>query len=69
VLARRGDYKILDGPSKSHRFVVIGFPSIADAIACHESEACRKAAAERKDGGGQVELEIIDAIGAPGDQI
>jgi uncharacterized protein (DUF1330 family) len=62
ILARGGDYKILEGPEKFHRFVVIEFDSMADAIACQESEAYQQAAAFRKDGGGEVELVIVDGI-------
>ena len=68
VLARGGDFKILEGPEKFHRFVVIEFPSMADAIACQESEAYQQAAAFRKDGAGEVELVIVDAANAPADQ-
>jgi uncharacterized protein (DUF1330 family) len=63
VLARGGEYNILEGPEKFHRFVVIEFPSMADAVACHDSEAYRRAAAFRADGAGEVELVIVD--GAP----
>ena len=63
VLARGGDYKILEGPEKFHRFVVIEFPTMADAIACHASDAYQQAAAFRKGGAGEVELVIVDGIG------
>jgi uncharacterized protein (DUF1330 family) len=63
VLARGGDYKILEGPEKFHRFVVIEFPTMADAIACHESEFYQNAAAFRKSGAGEVELVIVEGIG------
>ncbi len=69
VLARGGDFKILEGPEKFHRFVVIEFASMADAIACQESEAYQQAAAFRKDGAGEVELVIVDGINAHVDQI
>ena len=62
VLARGGDYKILEGPEKFHRFVVIEFPSMADAIACEASEAYQQASAFRKDGAGEVELVIVDGV-------
>ena len=62
VLARGGDYKILEGPEKFHRFVVIEFPSMADAIACHDSQAYQEAAAFRKSGAGEVELVIVDSF-------
>lgn len=61
VLARGGEYKILEGPETFHRFVVIEFPSMADAIACHDSPEYLAAAEHRKDGGGIVELVIVDA--------
>ena len=35
-LARGGKFKILEGPEKFHRFVVIEFPSLERAVACHE---------------------------------
>jgi len=63
VLARGGEYKILEGPEKFHRFVVIEFPSMEDAVACHASQAYQEAAAFRKDGGaGEVELVIVDGF-------
>ena len=34
-LARGGKFKILEGPDKFHRFVVIEFPSFEKAVACH----------------------------------
>jgi len=61
VLARGGNYQILEGPQKFHRFVVIEFPSMDDAIACHRSAEYQEAAAHRKDGGGEVELVIVEA--------
>ncbi|GAB5377389.1 MAG: DUF1330 domain-containing protein [Acuticoccus sp.] len=61
VLARGGKYEILEGPQTFHRFVVIEFPSMADAIACHASAEYQEAAEHRKDGGGIVELVIVDA--------
>jgi len=68
ILARGGDYKILEGPEKFHRFVVIEFPSMADAIACHESDAYQQAAAFRANDAGEVETIIVDGINAPADQ-
>ena len=66
VLARGGDYEILEGPKKFHRFVVIEFPTIADAIACNNSDAYQEASAFRKkDGVGEVELVIVDGV-SPG---
>ena len=39
VLARGGRFKILEGPEKFHRFVVIEFPTLEQAVACHDSPA------------------------------
>lgn len=61
VLARGGKYEILEGPEAFHRFVVIEFPSLDDAVACHRSKAYQEASAHRKDGGGVVELVIVEA--------
>src|SRR5262249_35069396 len=47
-LARGGKFKILEGPEKFQRFVVIEFPSFEKAVACHESPGYLEAAAHRK---------------------
>ncbi len=60
VLARGGDFRILEGTDKYHRFVVIEFPSLDDAEACFRSDAYQRAAAHRRDGGGEVELILVD---------
>jgi uncharacterized protein (DUF1330 family) len=63
VLARGGRYQILEGPQKFQRFVVIEFPSLEQAVKCHESPEYREAAAFRRSGAGEVELVIVE--GAP----
>jgi len=60
VLARGGRFKILEGPEKFHRFVVIEFPSLEQAVACHDSPEYREAAAFRRSGAGEVELVIVE---------
>ena len=60
VLARGGRFKILEGPEKFHRFVVIEFPSLEQAVACHDSPEYREAAAFRRTGAGEVELVIVE---------
>ena len=60
VLARGGRYKILEGPEKFHRFIVIEFPSVEQAQACHDSPEYREAAAFRRTGAGEVELVIVE---------
>ena len=62
-LARGGKFKILEGPDKFHRFVVIEFPSFEKAVACHESPEYLEAAAHRKkDGAGELEIVIVESI-------
>ncbi len=60
VLARGGRFKILEGPQKFHRFVVVEFASLEQAVACHESPEYREAAAFRAGGAGEVELVIVE---------
>jgi uncharacterized protein (DUF1330 family) len=60
VLARGGRFQILEGPEHFQRFVVIEFPSFEDAVACQQSDAYQEAAAFRKNGGGEVELVIVE---------
>ena len=35
-LARGGKFKILEGPEKFHRFIVIEFPSFEKAVGCRQ---------------------------------
>jgi uncharacterized protein (DUF1330 family) len=60
VLARGGRFEILEGPQKFHRFVVIEFPSLEQAVACHRSLEYQEAAAFRAGGAGEVELVIVE---------
>lgn len=62
VLARGGRYKILEGPEKFNRFVVIEFPSLEQGVACFNSPEYKEAAAfRRKNGAGEVELIMVEA--------
>ncbi len=61
-LARGGDYKIVEGETIYTRHVVAEFPSMDDAVACHSSSAYQDAAANRKNGGGDVEIIIVNGI-------
>lgn len=60
VLARGGRYRILEGPQKFARFVVIEFPTLERGIECFESKEYQEAAAFRRNGGGEVELVMVD---------
>ena len=41
VLARGGEFRIMEGPEKFQRFVVIEFPSLDQAEACWKSGSAR----------------------------
>lgn len=60
VLARGGRFQILEGPERFHRFVVIEFPTLEQAVACHRSAEYQDAAAFRGKGAGEVELVIVE---------
>jgi uncharacterized protein (DUF1330 family) len=63
VLARGGDFQILEGPDTFERFVVIEFPSMAQAVACFNSpEYVAAAKFRRTENTGQNELVIVEAI-------
>jgi uncharacterized protein (DUF1330 family) len=61
VLARGGKFAILEGPEKFHRFVVIEFPSLEQAVACHRSPEYQQAARFRAGGAGEVETIVVEA--------
>src|SRR5919106_3112590 len=60
VLARGGRFQILEGPQKFQRFVVIEFPSLEQAVACHRSPEYQEAAQFRRGGAGEGELVIVE---------
>jgi uncharacterized protein (DUF1330 family) len=60
VLARGGRFQILEGPQKFGRFVVIEFPTLEQAVACHDSPEYTEAASFRRSGAGEVELVIVE---------
>lgn len=60
VLARGGKYRIMEGPDTFHRFIVIEFPTMEQAVACFESPEYQAAAAYRRDGAGIVENVIVE---------
>jgi uncharacterized protein (DUF1330 family) len=60
VLARGGRYRIMEGPENFRRFVVIEFPSLERGIECFQSKEYQEAAAFRRNGGGTVELVMVD---------
>lgn len=61
VLARGGRYRILEGPTEFHRFVVIEFATLEQGVACFDSMEYQEAAAHRRAGGaGVVELVMVE---------
>ena len=65
-LARGGKFRIMEGPEKFHRFIVIEFPSFDQAVACFTSPEYDKAAAFRRAGAGEVETIIVEGVGSAG---
>jgi uncharacterized protein (DUF1330 family) len=60
VLARGGDYQIMEGPEHFERFIVIEFPSMEQAVACNQSPEYQAAAEHRRNGAGEVEQVIVE---------
>ncbi|MGA0034262.1 MAG: DUF1330 domain-containing protein [Burkholderiales bacterium] len=62
VLARGGNYQIMEGTDRFHRFVVIEFPTLEQAVKCHQSPEYQAAAAFRRAPGvGEVEQVIVES--------
>ena len=62
VLARGGRYRILEGPEKFNRFVVIEFPTLEQGVACFNSKEYQEAAAfRRRNQAGENELVMVEA--------
>ena len=62
VLARGGKYQIMEGPEKFSRYVVIEFPTMEQAVACHRSPEYQEAATFRRAKGvGEVEQVIVES--------
>lgn len=62
VLARGGRFRIVEGPEKFHRFIVIEFPSLEQGVACFTSPEYDAAAAFRRAGAGEVETVIVEGV-------
>jgi uncharacterized protein (DUF1330 family) len=62
VLARGGAHEVLEGPTEFTRFVVIAFPDLDAARNCFNSAEYQAAAAFRRDGGGVVEITIVEGV-------
>jgi uncharacterized protein (DUF1330 family) len=64
ALARGGRFRIMEGPDKFHRFIVIEFPTFDQAVACFTSTEYDAAAAFRRSGAGEVETIIVEGSDA-----
>ena len=60
VLARGGRYVTLEGDGTHERHVVIAFPSLEQAVACHRSSEYQAARQFRLNGVGDNELIIVE---------
>ena len=61
VLARGGRFQILEGPDTFERNIVVEFPSLEQAVACHQSPEYQEVRKYRLGGVGQNELVIVEA--------
>ena len=59
ILARGGDFKVLEGTDQFQRFVIIEFPSLEDVEKCWLSKEYQKASFFRKNGAGLVDLILV----------
>ena len=60
VLARGGKQEQLEGPEFFLRHIVVEFPSLERALACHQSPEYQEARLFRLNGVGENELVIVD---------
>jgi uncharacterized protein (DUF1330 family) len=60
VLARGGRHRVMEGPDKFQRFVVIEFPTFEQGVACFTSPEYDRAAAFRRAGAGEVETIMVE---------
>jgi uncharacterized protein (DUF1330 family) len=63
ALARGGRFQIMEGPEDFQRFVVIEFPTFEQGVACFSSEQYQNAAKFRRNGGGVVEIVMLEGLG------
>ena len=66
VLARGGKQHQLEGPDYFLRHIVIEFPSLERAVACHQSPEYQEARLFRLNGVGDNELVIVEGGDATG---
>ena len=62
ILARSGNFKVLEGTDQFNRFVIIEFPSLEDGKKCWLSREYQKASSFRKNGSGLVDLILVESV-------
>ena len=61
ILARGGNFKVLEGADQFHRFVIIEFSSREDGKRCWSSKEYQKASSFRKNESGLVNLILVES--------
>ena len=61
ILARGGNFKLLEGTDQFHRFVIIEFPSLDEGERCWSSKEYQKALSFRKNGSEVVDLILVES--------
>ena len=61
ILARGGDFIVLEGTDQFHRFKIIEFSSLKDGERCWSSKEYQKASSFRKNGSGLVDLILVES--------
>src|SRR5260370_41836476 len=64
VLARGGKFRIIEGPERFHRFIVIEFPTFEQAVAFFPSPQYDEAAALRRHGAGADGHGLLEGVDA-----
>ena len=62
VLARAGQYKVLEGPDSFNRFVLLKFPSMDAALTYYHSPEYQEAAAIRQAAASVTEIVITEGV-------
>src|SRR5260370_7681213 len=65
VLARGGKFRIMEGPERFHRFIVIEFPTFEQAVACFTSPEYNEPAAFRPNAPGELANALLDTVQPP----
>ena len=61
ILARCGNFKVLEGTDQFHRFVIIEFPSLEEGERCWSLKEYHKASSFKKNGSGVVDLILVES--------